>query len=93
MAIGLFISSLTDSQSVAAIISILVLLMMWLVSWMASGASGPTRDVLMYLSAQEHFFSFIKGIFDLKDVVYYLSFITFGLLLTHQSVESQRWRA
>jgi hypothetical protein len=29
----------------------------------------------------------------LKDVVFYLSFIVFGLFLAQQSVESQRWRA
>ena len=40
-----------------------------------------------------HLEDLTKGIVDLKDVVYYLSFITFGLFLTHQSVESQRWRA
>ena len=35
----------------------------------------------------------LKGVIDLKDVVFYLSVITFGLVLAHQSVESQRWRA
>ena len=35
----------------------------------------------------------MKGVIDLKDVVFYLSFIAFGLFLAHQSVESQRWRA
>jgi ABC-2 type transport system permease protein len=35
----------------------------------------------------------VKGVLDLKDIVFYLSFIFFGLFLAHQSVESQRWRA
>ena len=35
----------------------------------------------------------MKGVIDLKDIVFYLSFIVFGLLLAHQSMESQRWRA
>ena len=34
-----------------------------------------------------------KGVVELKDVLFYLSFIAFGLFLSHQSVESQRWRA
>ena len=35
----------------------------------------------------------MKGVVDLKDVVFYLSVVSFGLFLAHQSVESQRWRA
>jgi ABC-2 type transport system permease protein len=34
-----------------------------------------------------------KGVIDTKDIVFYLSFIGFGLFLTQQSLESQRWRA
>jgi hypothetical protein len=34
-----------------------------------------------------------KGVIALKDVVFYLTFIGFGLFLAHRSVESQRWRA
>jgi hypothetical protein len=35
----------------------------------------------------------VKGVVDLKDVIFYLSVITFGIFLAHESVESQRWRA
>ena len=40
----------------------------------------------------EHFDDFARGIIDTKHVVYYLSFITFGLFLTAKSVDSERWR-
>ena len=49
-------------------------------------------DVLTYLSITEHFDDFARGIIDTKHVVYYLSFITFGLFLTAKSVDSERWR-
>jgi ABC-2 type transport system permease protein len=91
MAVGMFVSSLTDSQAVAAIISILLLLLLWLVSWMAAGTDGAMRDVLTYLSASQHLVAFVRGVFDLKDVVYYLSWIVFGVFLTHRVVEAQRW--
>jgi ABC-2 type transport system permease protein len=48
--------------------------------------------VLSYLSITEHFDDFGKGIIDSKHVVYYLSFISFGLFLTLKSVDSERWR-
>ena len=46
-----------------------------------------------YLGITNHMTDMMKGVLELKDVVFYLSFITFGLFLAHQSVESQRWRA
>ncbi|MBI5546859.1 MAG: ABC transporter permease [Deltaproteobacteria bacterium] len=91
LAVGLFISALTDSQVVAAIISILMLLLLWLASWMASGAEGTIRDVLSYLSASQHLVGFVRGSFELKDVVYYLSWIVLAIFLTHRAVEAQRW--
>jgi hypothetical protein len=40
-----------------------------------------------------HMEDMAKGVVDLKDIVFYLSVVVFGLFLAHQSVESQRWRA
>jgi ABC-2 type transport system permease protein len=91
LALGLFVSALTDSQAVAAIISILLLLLLWLASWMAGGAEGVTRDVLSYLSASQHLVNFVRGVFELKDLVYYLSWIVLAIFLTHRAVEAQRW--
>jgi hypothetical protein len=48
---------------------------------------------VVYLGLLTHSEDLMKGVIDLKDVVYYLSFIGFGLFLAHQSVTSQRWRA
>jgi len=91
MAIGMFISSLTDSSAVAAIISLLLLVLLWLASLMANGTDGAVREVLMFLSASQHLVNFVKGAFALKDVTYYLSWIVLGLFLTHRSIESHRW--
>jgi ABC-2 type transport system permease protein len=55
--------------------------------------SGPTVDSLTrYLSIIEHFDDFSKGIVDTSHLIYYVSFITFGLFLTAKSVDSERWR-
>ena len=50
------------------------------------------RRCCSYLSITEHFDDFAKGIIDTKHVVYYLSFMAFGLFLTAKSVDSERWR-
>ena len=92
ISLGLLISSLTKNQIVAGVVTFAVFLMLWIINWIAD-QSGPTmRAVLNHLSITEHFDDFAQGIIDTKHVVYYLSFITFGLFLTAKSVDSERWR-
>jgi gliding motility-associated transport system permease protein len=66
--------------------------MFWIVSWFSENAGPTTSQVLSYLSITEHFDDFGKGIIDTKHLIYYLSFISFGLFLTLKSVDSERWR-
>ena len=57
--------------------------------------AGPAPTVdrsRSYLSIIDHFDDFGKGVIDTTHVIYYLSFITFGLFLTAKSVDSERWR-
>jgi ABC-2 type transport system permease protein len=89
---GLFISSLTKNQIVAGFLTFATFLMLWIINWMGESSGPTTRDVLNYLSITEHFDDFSRGIIDTKHLVYYLSFITFGLFLTAKSVDSERWR-
>ena len=92
ISVGLLISSLTKNQIVAGVMTFAVFLMLWVINWLAD-SSGPTgQAVLSFLSITAHFDDFTKGIIDTKHVIYYLSFITFGLFLTAKSVDSERWR-
>ena len=92
LSLGLLISSTTNNQIVAGIISFIVFLMLWIVGWFADTA-GPTMGAITrYLSITEHFDDFSKGIIDTRHVIYYLSLITLGLFLTAKSVDSERWR-
>jgi ABC-2 type transport system permease protein len=92
LATGLFISSLTKNQIVAGFLTFATFLMFWIINWMGESSGPTTRDILNYLSITEHFDDFSRGIIDTKHVIYYLSFITFGLFLTAKSVDSERWR-
>ena len=93
VAAGLFSSSLVRNQLVAGVIGIGLLLLSWLFS-AASGVFGPRlADLLTYLSLNAHFENFGQGVIDLKDVVFYLSFIAGALFLTVRVLESSRWRA
>jgi ABC-2 type transport system permease protein len=89
---GLFASTLTRSQVVAAIVSFTVLLVFWILGWLAESLTGPVGGVVRYLSMTEHFERFGQGLIDTSDVVYYLSFIAFFWFLATRAVESTRWR-
>src|SRR5688572_2953156 len=92
IAIGLLVSSLTRNQIVAGILTFAVFLMLWIIGWMGESSGPRAREIVNYLSIVEHFNDFARGIIDTKHVIYYLSFITFGLFLTAKSVDSERWR-
>jgi ABC-2 type transport system permease protein len=92
ISLGLFISSLTKNQIVAGMITFAVFLMLWVINWIASATGPTTQAVLNYLSITDHFDDFTKGILDTKHMVYYVSFIGFGLFLTARSVDTERWR-
>lgn len=89
---GLLISSGTKNQIVAGVITFAVFLMLWVINWIGESSGPTTQAIVSYLSITEHFDDFARGIIDTKHVIYYLSFITFGLFLTAKSVDSERWR-
>jgi len=90
--VGLFISSRTKNQVVAGMVTFAVFPLLWIINWIGT-FSGPTLDQLtQYLSIIEHLDDFSKGVIDTKHVIYYVSFITFGLFLTAKSVDTERWR-
>jgi ABC-2 type transport system permease protein len=92
ISVGLLISSLTKNQIVAGMVTFAVFLMLWVVNWIASFTGPTTQEVLNYLSITDHLDDFTKGVLDTKHLVYYFSFITFGLFLTMRSVDTERWR-
>src|SRR5947207_11503760 len=92
ISVGLLISSLTNNQIIAGMATFGVFLLLWVINWIGS-FSGPTVDKLtQYLSIIDHFDDFAKGIVDTSHLIYYISFISFGLFLTAKSVDSERWR-
>jgi ABC-2 type transport system permease protein len=92
IACGLFISSLTDSQVVASSCTFVILLLLWIVTWNEAAVSSGLLTTLSQLSTFDHFWTFSRGVIDLKDVTYFVLFIAFFLFLTLRSMESRQWR-
>ncbi len=91
MAVGMFVSSLTESVVVAALVTFVILLVLWILGWQAGRMEGAGREILDYISMPSHLDAFAKGAPALKDVVYFLSFMILGTFLTERAIEAQRW--
>jgi ABC-2 type transport system permease protein len=92
IALGLFLSSTTKNQTVAGAATFVIALLFWIIDWSADTTPGTWGEVLRHLSITQHFEDFAKGVIDTKHLIYYLSFISFGLFLTMRSVDTDRWR-
>jgi ABC-2 type transport system permease protein len=92
LALGLFISTLTENQIIAVVITFGISLTFWLVGAFGSSATGAVREVIGYLSITTHLDDFIKGVIDTSHVIYYVTFAFVWLFLAYRSLESMRWR-
>ncbi len=92
LAIGMFISSLTQSQIIAAVGTFGTILFLLLFRALSDAGSGIFNEVVRYLSLMDHYDEFTRGVIDTQHVVFYLSFIFLGLFLTSVSLDSAKWR-
>jgi ABC-2 type transport system permease protein len=91
ISVGMFISSLTRNQIVAGMATFGVFLFLWVINWI--GSFYPSTERLTnYLSVVQHADDFWKGVIDTTHLIYYVSFMAFGLFLTAKSVDTERWR-
>ena len=93
IALGLFLSTLTRNQIIAGILGFGLALIFWVLGWLDQPMADTVTKVVAYLGVTNHIEQMMKGVVDLKDLVFYASFTAFGIVLAHQSVLSQRWRA
>lgn len=92
LALGTLTSALTSNQIVAAVLGVGLAVLAWLIDALSQFAGPPISGVFTYLSLSTHFFDFLRGIVDTKDVVYYVSVIVVALFLATRVLETRRWR-
>jgi len=93
VSLGLFASSLTRSQIIAAAASFGTLLLLWIIGWAQSLAGPALGSMLAYLSLLSHFENFSKGVLDSRDFLFYLLFVILFLFATLRVLEARHWRA
>jgi ABC-2 type transport system permease protein len=92
LALGIFASTLTENQIIAAVTSFALILFLWIMNWISGQLGIGQEGVLSYLSLSSHFDDFLRGVIDLKSIVFYLSFIVFWLFATVKSIEVRKWK-
>jgi len=91
LAIGLFASSVTSNQIVAAVVAGGILFALWFVGLATGLVPETVGDLLAYVSLMGHFADFTRGIIDTRAIIYYLSITAMFLFLTVRSIETGRW--
>jgi ABC-2 type transport system permease protein len=94
LAIGLFASALTRQQLVAAVAAAAMVVLVCFIHLLANKVDSPLKDVIEQVDLWwvHYQYGFMKGVLNLKDVVYYLATTYFFLLLSIKTLEAKRWQ-
>jgi len=91
LAVGLFASSLTSNQIVAAVVTGGILFALWFVGMLADLLPEALGEVASYLSLSTYIPDFMRGVVDTRGIIYYLSTTVLFLFLAIRSLASSRW--
>jgi ABC-2 type transport system permease protein len=95
MAIGIFASTLTRSQIIAAMVAFALGLSLFMLSFLSAAVATQTgweAQVVAHLALMEHMRDFAHGVVDVRPVLLYLTLTIFFLFLSWRTVESRRWK-
>lgn len=94
VSIGCFLSSVSKNQISNFLLTTLVLLLITLIGFLPALVGMPRAlgAVLQYLSVMTHFDSFVKGLIDTRDVIFYAAVIVVFLFLNAQVLLRRKWR-
>jgi ABC-2 type transport system permease protein len=90
--IGMAVSSFTENQVVAGVVSMVTLLLLYVIQAPAESLGGTAADVFRYLSPVDQLQDLLRGIITLKSITYFVSLIVIGLFLSQRALEAYRWR-
>lgn len=90
LSFGMWASSLTSSQLVAAVVSYGGLLVLWIFE--SIDRSGALKESMGSLSILSHLTNMARGVLDTQDIVYFITLAGLFLFLTVRVLESRKWR-
>lgn len=92
ISVGVFISSLTESQMIAGVFTFAALLLIYFISWFEASVKSPViAKIIGWFSLLSRYGEFQSGILNFESVIYYLSFIFVFLFLTVRVIDRKRY--
>ncbi len=94
LAIGIFASSITANQIVAAVVSLGIMFGLWIIGLLPqqiTNMPGELGTVLRYVSLSGHNAGFSIGVIDTRDIIYFITLIALFLYMAIRSLETSRW--
>ncbi len=92
ISLGLFCSSLSNNQIIAALLSVLGIMFMWMITWGSHlNSNYIVSEVFLYIGISSHFEKLVRGMIGTQDIVYYVSFIFIFGFLTVKSLGRRNW--
>lgn len=92
LSLGMFISSLNDSAIVAAFLTFVLVIVLWIMDFLGQTLSGPVGEAVKHLSLLKHYSTLTQGVLDSSSIVLFLSYGLLGLFLTAQSIDLIRFQ-
>jgi len=98
VSVGLFASSLTQNQVIAAVTGFAILILLAMLGpWIATVVPSRVwiigvRTLVQQATIRTHYQDFSQGVVDLVHVIYFVALTAYALFLTVKVLESRRWR-
>ena len=93
LAIGLWVSSLTENQIVAFILGVVFTFILFIIGhpFITMVLPSALVPLFTYIGLNSHFESIGRGVIDSRDIIYYLSVVGFFLFLNVCTISSRKW--
>jgi ABC-2 type transport system permease protein len=92
IALGLFCSSISGNQIIAALLAVLGIMFLWMISWGGHlNSNFVVAEIFTYIGITSHFERVLRGVLGTQDMIYYVSFILIFGVLTVKSLGRRNW--
>lgn len=92
ISLGLFCSSLSGNQIIAALLSVLGIMFLWMITWGGHlNSNFVVAEVFTYIGITSHFEKVLRGLIGTQDIIYYCTFVFFFCFLTVKSLGRRNW--
>ena len=92
LSLGLFVSTLTKSPVISAVVTFGFLIVFWIFNWVAGITDGALGQFFTALSPLDHYKDFTLGVLNLNHVIYFCFFHFYFLFLALRSIETRNWK-